>query len=103
VKRELEAGWFQWVEMPLPAVLTIQSGINKPRYASLKGIMAAKKKEIRALERSAVLPTDVKPTQQTKRIYVPERTKKTELLAGTAKEAAGKLVEKLRHEARILT
>lgn len=45
LKRELEAGWFQWVELPLPAVLTIQSGINKPRYATLKGIMAAKKKK----------------------------------------------------------
>ena len=44
VKRELEAGWFQWVELPLPAVLSIQSGINKVRYATLKGIMAAKKK-----------------------------------------------------------
>src|SRR5262245_38065850 len=47
VKRELEGGWFQWVSMPLPAVLTIQSGINQLRYATLKGIMAAKKKEIR--------------------------------------------------------
>ncbi len=47
MKRELEGGWFQWVEMPLPAVLTIQSGINQLRYATLKGIMAAKKKEIR--------------------------------------------------------
>ena len=47
VKRELEGGWFQWVAMPLPALLTIQSGINQLRYATLKGIMAAKKKEIR--------------------------------------------------------
>src|SRR5216684_795549 len=47
VKRELEGGWFQWVAMPLPAVLTIQSGINQLRYATLKGIMAAKKKEVR--------------------------------------------------------
>ncbi len=47
VKRELEGGWFQWVVMPLPALLTIQSGINQLRYATLKGIMAAKKKEIR--------------------------------------------------------
>ena len=37
VKRELEGGWFQWVAMPLPAVLTIQSGINQLRYATLKG------------------------------------------------------------------
>src|SRR3954465_12786018 len=52
VKRELEGGWFQWVEMPLPAVLTIQSGINQLRYATLKGIMAAKKKEIRKVQPS---------------------------------------------------
>src|SRR6266404_1368541 len=47
VKRELEGGWFQWVAMPLPAVLTIQSGINQLRYATLKGIMAAKKKDFK--------------------------------------------------------
>src|SRR6188472_3938504 len=47
VKRELEGGWFQWMSLPLPALLTIQSGINQLRYATLKGIMAAKKKEIR--------------------------------------------------------
>ena len=102
VKREMEGGWFQWIALPLPAVLTIQSGINKPRYASLKGIMAAKKKEIRAVSRADVLPKDLTATQQTKRIYVPEKTKKTEFLEGTAKEAAVKLLEKLRHEARVL-
>src|SRR5216684_3163542 len=54
VKRELEAGWFQWVELPLPAVLTIQSGINKVRYATLKGIMSAKKKEIVTISRESL-------------------------------------------------
>lgn len=103
VKRELEAGWFQWVEMPLPAVLTIQSGMNKPRYASLKGIMGAKKKEIRGVALGTVLPAGSVSTQKTERMYVPEKTKKTEFLSGSAKEAAAKLVEKLRHEARILT
>lgn len=103
VKRELEAGWFQWVEMPLPAVLTIQSGMNKPRYASLKGIMGAKKKEIRGVALGTVLPAGSIATQKTERMYVPEKTKKTEFLSGSAKEAAAKLVEKLRHEARILS
>ena len=102
VKRELEAGWFQWIELPLPAVLTIQSGINKPRYASLKGIMAAKKKEIRDVKRADVLPPDQVATQATKRIYVPEKAKQTEFLQGTPKEAVAKLLEKLKHEARIL-
>lgn len=102
VKRELEAGWFQWIELPLPALLSIQSGINKPRYASLKGIMAAKKKEIRVLSRDHVLPQqDRTPTQETKKIYVPQKTKKTEFLEGAPKDVAAKLLEKLKHEARI--
>ena len=50
VKRELENGWFQHIEMPLPAVLTMQSGINKLRYATLMGIKKAKSKEIRRVD-----------------------------------------------------
>ena len=53
VKRELESGWFQWVTMTTPASITIQSGINQPRYPSLKGIMGAKKKEIKVVGQSA--------------------------------------------------
>jgi electron transfer flavoprotein beta subunit len=101
LKRELEAGWFQRVELPLPAVLTIQSGINKVRYATLKGIMAAKKKEIATISRESLGVTH-EPTQRIERIYVPTKTKKTEFLTGTAKEAAAKLLEKLKHEARVL-
>ena len=47
MKRELEDGWFQYVGLPLPAVLTIQSGIKKLRYATLMGIKKAKSKEIK--------------------------------------------------------
>jgi electron transfer flavoprotein beta subunit len=101
LKRELEAGWFQWVELPLPAVLSIQSGINKPRYATLKGIMAAKKKEIVTVERGSLGVPDL-PTQRVERIYVPQKSKKTEFITGQPKEIAAKLVEKLRHEARVL-
>jgi electron transfer flavoprotein beta subunit len=101
LKRELEAGWFQHIECPLPAVLSIQSGINKVRYATLKGIMAAKKKEIAAVDRASLGVTDA-PTQRVERIYVPQKTKKTEFITGQPKEIAAKLVEKLRHEARVL-
>jgi electron transfer flavoprotein beta subunit len=101
LKRELESGWFQWVELPLPAVLTIQSGINKVRYASLKGIMAAKKKEIAVIARESLGVTQ-EPTQRVERIYVPQKVKKTEFIEGSPKEAAAKLIEKLRHEARVL-
>jgi electron transfer flavoprotein beta subunit len=101
LKRELEAGWFQWIECPLPAVLSIQSGINKVRYATLKGIMAAKKKEIATVAREA-LGVTVEPTQKIEKIYVPVKTKKTEFLTGTPKEMAAKLVEKLKFEVRVI-
>jgi electron transfer flavoprotein beta subunit len=101
LKRELEAGWFQWIECPLPAVLSIQSGINKVRYATLKGIMAAKKKEIATITRES-LGVQFEPTQRIERIYVPAKTKQTEFLTGTPKEAAAKLVERLKFEARVI-
>jgi electron transfer flavoprotein beta subunit len=101
LKRELEAGWFQHIECPLPAVLTIQSGINKVRYATLKGIMAAKKKEITTIARES-LGVSAEPTQRVEKIYVPTKSKKTEFLTGTPKEVASKLVEKLRFEARVI-
>ena len=101
LKRELEAGWFQWIVCPLPAVLSIQSGINKVRYATLKGIMAAKKKEIATITHES-LGVAVEPTQTIEKIYVPTKTKKTEFLTGTPKEAAAKLVEKLKFEARVI-
>jgi len=98
VKRELEGGWFQWVELPTPAVLTIQSGINQLRYATLKGIMAAKKKEISKLPPSAPLVR----RQEILALYVPQKTKQTELMSGSAAEAAATLVKKLRDDARAL-
>ncbi len=98
VKRELEGGWFQWIGLPLPAVLTIQSGINTLRYATLKGIMAAKKKEIR----KAAAPATLAARQQIVKMYVPQKQKHTEMLTGGAAEVAKELVKKLREDARVL-
>jgi electron transfer flavoprotein beta subunit len=98
VKRELEGGWFQWISLPLPALLTIQSGINQLRYATLKGIMAAKKKEIRKVALTGA-STQV---QQIVGVHVPQKAKKTQLISGTAADAAKQLVAKLRDEARAL-
>src|SRR3954468_20716580 len=83
VKRELEGGWFQWVGLPTPTVLTIQSGINQLRYATLKGIMAAKKKDIR----TSAPATSTPPHQQIVSLYAPEKSKKTHMLTGSAAEA----------------
>jgi electron transfer flavoprotein beta subunit len=104
VKRELESGWFQWVKVPMPAVLTIQSGINQLRYATLKGIMAAKKKEIREVKAAdlGLTADDLKPTQIIERAYLPEKTKRTEMIEGRPAEAAAKLVEMLRFDARVI-
>ena len=98
VKRELEGGWFQWIEMPLPAVLTIQSGINQLRYATLKGIMAAKKKDVR------VVPAPAAPAarQRIVAIQLPQKAKQTRIIGGSPAEAAKELVRVLREEARVL-
>jgi electron transfer flavoprotein beta subunit len=98
VKRELEGGWFQYVTMPLPALLTIQSGINQLRYATLKGIMAAKKKDIKKVAPAAA----VQSRQKILALYAPQKAKQTVMIGGSAAEAAKELVKRLREEARVL-
>jgi electron transfer flavoprotein beta subunit len=102
VKRELEGGWFQWVAMPLPAVLTIQSGINQLRYATLKGIMAAKKKEIKKVAPPSLPAGASAGKQKIVSLYVPEKGKKTQIIGGSPSEAAKELVRKLREEVRVI-
>ena len=102
VKRELENGWFQHVEMPLPALLTIQSGISKLRYATLMGIKKAKTKEVRHVTPAELGVAAAEPSITTGRVYLPERVKQTQLFEGPPAEAAAKLIEKLRFEARVL-
>jgi electron transfer flavoprotein beta subunit len=89
------------VAKPQPAVLTIHSGINQLRYATLKGIMAAKKKEIRRVPPS---PPAGAPAGKQKivSLYVPEKGKKTQLIPGAPAEAAKELVRRLREEARVI-
>jgi electron transfer flavoprotein beta subunit len=101
VKRELEDGWFQHIVMPLPAVLTIQSGINKLRYATLMGIKKAKSKEIKRVT-LAELGSIAAPTATIEKIYVPHKSKQTQIFEGDPKTAAAKLVEKLKFEVRVI-
>jgi electron transfer flavoprotein beta subunit len=101
VKRELEDGWFQNVQLPLPAVLTIQSGIKKLRYATLMGIKKAKTKEVKTVS-VADLGAHLNAAMTLERIYPPERHKQTQIFTGDAKQAAQQLVEKLKFEARVL-
>ncbi|HQU91557.1 MAG TPA: electron transfer flavoprotein subunit beta/FixA family protein [Pyrinomonadaceae bacterium] len=100
VKRELESGWYQWFTYKLPALMTIQSGISQIRYASLKGIMAAKKKEIKD-----VIPSieAFAGAQTIEKVYMPLKTKQTQILGnGDAKAGAVELVEKLKSEVRVI-
>ena len=101
VKRELEDGWFQYIEMPLPAVLTIQSGLNKLRYATLMGIKKSKTKEVkhRTIEELGGEPT---PAASLGKVYLPLKNKQTQIFDGDARTAARNLVEKLKHEARVI-
>jgi len=98
VKRELEDGWFQNVEMPLPALLTIQSGAAKLRYATLMGIKKAKSKEIKKIDAQPAVASSLK----LERIYLPQKSKRSQIFEGTPQEAAAQLVDKLRFEARVI-
>ena len=103
VKRELEGGWFQSVELPLPAVLTIQSGLNQIRYATIKGIMAAKRKEIKEIAISDLGVSDADASGiQMHKIYLPVKTKQTVVLEGDTADIVSKLIDKLKNEAKVL-
>ena len=100
VKRELESGWFQWTELDFPASLTIQSGINTPRYPSLKGIMGAKKKEIKTINKADVQLNE--SLQTVNRIYSLKTDKKTEFIEGEPDSQVARLMDVLRSEVKVL-
>ena len=96
VKRELESGWFQWVELESPSTISIQSGINQPRYPSLKGIMGAKKKEIK------VIPApQVEKRQSISEIFVPKKSKETEFIETDIDSTVERIIEILKTEVKV--
>ena len=100
IKRELESGWFQWIELPLPASISIQSGLNTPRYPSLKGIMGAKKKEIRSVHASNL--SDNKRVQSIDSAFIPTASKETETIEGDANDIVERIVSILKSEIRVV-
>ena len=100
VKRELESGWFQWVTLPLPASISIQSGLNNPRYPSLKGIMGAKRKEIKIIPENE--HNNQKQFQEIDKIFVPKTNKKTEFIDGDADENVTRIIEILKSEIKVI-
>ncbi len=101
VKRELEDGWFQHMTIPTPALLTIQSGINKLRYATLMGIKKAKTKEIKRIT-TADLAAAPAAASTLDKVYMPQRTKQAMIFQGDPKVTAAQLVEKLKFELRVI-
>ena len=97
VKRELESGWFQWVELPLPASISIQSGLNTPRYPSLKGIMGAKKKEIKCVP----IESDSDRAQTIEKVFIPQASKQTEVIEEETDVAVNRIVEILKSEIKV--
>jgi electron transfer flavoprotein beta subunit len=104
VRRELEGGVIESAEVTLPAVVTVQYGANQPRYASLKGIMAAKKKPFVVWSQADLgVQTDSAGTSfDVKEVAVPEKKSRVEILQGTPEEEVTLLVEKLRKEAKVI-
>lgn len=101
VKRELEGGWFQDLTLPMPALLAVQSGINKLRYATLMGIKKARTKEVKVMT-AADLGIEAAPLAILERVAPPVKKKRGEMIVGTPREQAAKLIEKLRFEARAI-
>ncbi len=103
VLREMESGWFQWVELPTPSLLTVQAGSSPVRYPSLKGIMGAKKKEIRKVSLEELqLDWDSIPAPEIVELFLPERTSRVQMLEGDTETAVNLLIEKLQTEAKVL-
>jgi len=100
-KRELESGWFQWTELDFPASLTIQSGINTPRYASLRGIMMMKKKTIDT-KSAEDLGLSLTSKTSTTKMYIPEKIKETVYVDGTTDEIVSKLVDIFANDIKVL-
>jgi electron transfer flavoprotein beta subunit len=101
VERELENNRLQVVELTLPAVVTVQTGINEPRYASLKGIMAAKKKEIKTIEISGSAaggPSGIRTVKMT----LPPKGQGAEILKGSADEVAKELLRRIREKTGVI-
>jgi len=100
IKRELESGWFQWVTLPLPASISIQSGLNNPRYPSLKGIMGAKKKEIKII--SEPDHHSGEHNQSIDKIFIPKTDKKTEIIDGDLDSTVTRIIEILKSEIKVI-
>lgn len=98
VERELEGGALEVASIPQPCLLAVQTGINEVRYASLKGIMQAKKKPLdkKTLGDLGLDAGSVAPKAQIEKVYAPPKGEGAELVQGTPEEAASQIVTKIK-------
>ena len=101
VNRELEGGLEEQIEVKLPAVFSVQTGINEPRYVSIMGIRKAMQKEIKVmtLADTGLTENDVGPTGSwttVERMYVPPVAKQAEFLKGSPEDVAARIAEILK-------
>lgn len=94
VGRELEAGWLELYTLKLPALLTVQTGINKPRYVSFASIRKARSKELRVvrLEELGLSRDLLTPMVKLEKMGLPPSGKEAKIISGPAERAAAELV-----------
>jgi len=103
IRRELEGGTYAQMEISVPAVLTIQSGLNEPRYPSLKGIMASKRKELTTLTPADLgMETLPAPRVENLGLAAPPPRERARMLEGSAGDVAAELIRILRQEEKVL-
>ena len=101
IKRELENGWFQWAKLSLPASLSIQSGINQPRYATLKGIMSVKNKPVDKCnyeDWNLILDEGF----SVKELYIPKKSKETCFIEGNVDEVVEEIANVLKNKIKVI-
>ena len=102
VEREVEGGTKHIIEMSIPCVVAVNKGINTPRYASLPGIMKAKKKEIQAFTLADLAITSTKSNAVDADYQLPPERKAGKKIDGDAATQAKELVRLLHEEAKVL-
>ena len=98
VKKELESGYSQWIKMSLPASISIQSGLNSPRYPSLKGIMGAKNKKVILKE----VEQEVVTMQGFTKFFVPQNEKQTEFIEGNVDVISDKIISIFKEDLKLI-
>lgn len=98
VKKELESGYSQWIKMSLPASISIQSGLNNPRYTSIKNVMNAKNKKVIIKK----VEQDFVTMQGFTKFFVPQNEKQTEFIEGNVDVISDKIISIFKEDLKLI-